>query len=303
MSRVVLPAAIALWAGATLLLSQLRWFARPRLHDRLRPYAAGGPDTAPTGLLSMESFREVLAPVARAVGTRVAGLFGVSEELALRLARIHAPLDATEFRLRQVGWATAGFGAGGLLALAIRPPAPLALVLTTTPPLLAFLLLEQQVAAASERRQHRLTLELPVVAEQLALLLSAGYSTGAALNRLASRGDPTSVCAQDLRVVCARIRHGLTEAEALREWAALVRVEALDRLVPVLALDRETADLGRLVSAEARVIRRDLHRRLVETMERRGQQVWIPVTVATLVPGVVFMAIPFTEALRVFSGS
>jgi tight adherence protein C len=82
-----------------------------------------------------------------------------------------------------------------------------------------------------------------------------------------------------------------------------MRVDALDRLVPVLALNREASDLGRLISAEARGIRRDLHRRLVETMERRSQQVWIPVTVATLVPGVVFMAIPFTEALRVFSGS
>jgi hypothetical protein len=35
-------------------------------------------------------------------------------------------------------------------------------------------------------------------------------------------------------------------------------------------------------------------------MERRGQQVWIPVTVATLLPGVVFIAIPFTSALAAF---
>jgi hypothetical protein len=30
--------------------------------------------------------------------------------------------------------------------------------------------------------------------------------------------------------------------------------------------------------------------------------VWIPVTVATLLPGVLFMAVPFIEALKVFSG-
>jgi hypothetical protein len=40
---------------------------------------------------------------------------------------------------------------------------------------------------------------------------------------------------------------------------------------------------------------------LIETVERRGQQVWIPVTVAALVPGVLFMAVPFIEALRLFS--
>jgi hypothetical protein len=31
--------------------------------------------------------------------------------------------------------------------------------------------------------------------------------------------------------------------------------------------------------------------------------VWVPVTVAALVPGVLFMAIPFIEALRLFSAT
>jgi Flp pilus assembly protein TadB len=302
MTRVVVPAAVVVWCGATLALSQLRWFARPRLVDRLRPYGpvrAGAGD----GVLSLESFRDVLGPMARAGGARLARLFGVSEELALRLQRVQSPLDVTAFRLRQVGWATASFGAGALLALAARPAGMVALALVAGPPLLAFLVLEQQVVAASQRRQQRLMLELPVVAEQLAMLLSAGYSLGAALNRLAARGDQSSACIQDLRAVCARVHHGLTDVDALREWARVMRVDALDRLVPVLALNREAADLGRLISAEARSIRRDLHRQLVETMERRSQQVWVPVTVATLVPGVVFMAIPFIEALRVFSGT
>ena len=99
-----------------------------------------------------------------------------------------------------------------------------------------------------------------------------------------------------------RIRQGLTEVDALREWAALAEVDALDRLVAVLALNREAGDLGRLIAEEARAIRRDVHRELIETIERRAQQVWIPVTVATLVPGVLFLAVPFIEALRLFSG-
>lgn len=303
MIRTLLPAALVAWCGATLLLSQLRWFARPRLVDRLRPYTGGPTSGAGGGLLSVESFREILGPMARAAGTWLARVFGVSEELSLRLQRIHSPLDVTEFRLRQIAWSAAAFGAGALVSLGLRPPGALALVLTIAPALAAFLVLEQQVAAASERRQRRVMLELPVVAEQLALLLSAGFSLGAALNRLATRGDPTAACIQDLRRVCVRVHHGLTEIDALREWARVARVDSLDRLVPVLALNREAADLGRLLSSEARAIRRDLHRQLVETMERRSQQVWVPVTVATLVPGVVFMAIPFIAALRVFSGS
>jgi hypothetical protein len=101
--------------------------------------------------------------------------------------------------------------------------------------------------------------------------------------------------------VLGRIRQGLSDIEALREWAALADVVAVDRLVPVLALNREASDLGSLISEEARAIRRDVQRELIETVERRGEQVWAPVTVATLLPGVIFMAIPFIEALRLFS--
>jgi tight adherence protein C len=131
--------------------------------------------------------------------------------------------------------------------------------------------------------------------------VGAGFSLGAALNRLAARG--TGACAQDLARVCGRIRQGLSEIDALREWAVTADVDALTRLVAVLALNREAGDLGRLVAEEARGIRRDVQRELIEQIERRAQQVWIPVTVATLVPGAVLLAVPFIEALRLFSST
>jgi Flp pilus assembly protein TadB len=300
--RIAVLAGFALWIGATLLLSELRWFARPSLAQRLRPYSPGGLAAGTgRGVLSTESFREVIGPLSRSLGERLAKVFGVSEELAVRLERIHSPLDVTAFRVRQVGRMTAAMGVAGLVVLAVRPPAVVGLFLLLGAPLLAFLVVEQQVAAASAAWQRRLFLELPVLAEQLAMLLSAGFSLGSALGRLSTRG--TGVCAADLRRVTGRIRQGLSEIEALREWAAVAKVGALDRLVPVLALNREASDLGRLISEEARGIRRDVQRELVETMERRSQSVWIPVTVATLVPGVIFLAIPFIEALRLFSGS
>jgi tight adherence protein C len=219
----------------------------------------------------------------------------------VRLERLHSPLDATAFRLRQVGWSLAGFGVGALLAAALRPPPVVGLFLVVAGPLLAFLVLEQRLASASDAWKRRLFLELPVVAEQLAMLLTSGYSLGAALNRLAARGH--GVAGRDLARVCGRIRQGLSEVDALREWAAVADVEALTRLMPVLALNREASDLGRLVSDEARSIRRDAHRLLIETIERRSQQVWIPVTVAALVPGILFLIVPFLEAMRLFSQS
>lgn len=300
--RLFVLSGLVMWVGATLVLSQVRWFSRPSLTARLQPYAPGGTvESVRTGLLSVESFRDVIGPLSRRLGERVARLFGVSEELALRLERIHSPLDVTAFRVRQLGWSVAAIGAGALAALALRPSPLVGLLFVLGAPALAFLVLEQQVAAKSQRWQRRLFLELPVLSEQLAMLLSAGYSLGAALNRLATRGR--GACAQDLRRITTRVRQGLTEVDALREWAAVAGVEPLNRLVPILALNREAADLGRLISDEARAIRKEVHRELVETMERRSQQVWIPVTVATLVPGVIFLSIPFIEALRLFSGS
>jgi pilus assembly protein TadC len=228
-------------------------------------------------------------------------MFGVSEELGVRLARVHSPLDPTAFRVRQVGWSAAAVGIAALAASTLGLPPVLSVLVLLGVPLLAFLVLEQQVASASSRWQRRIFLELPVVAEQLAMLLSAGFSLGSALNRLARRGK--GVCARDLTRVQGRIHQGLSEVAALREWAELAQVDALDRLVAVVTLNTDASDLGRLVSDEAKSIRRDVQRDLVQTMERRGQQVWVPVTVATLVPGVIFLAIPFVEALRLFAGS
>jgi hypothetical protein len=51
--------------------------------------------------------------------------------------------------------------------------------------------------------------------------------------------------------------------------AMVADVDALHRLVGVLALNRQSGDLGRLIGEEAWAIRRDVHRELIETIERR----------------------------------
>lgn len=300
MSRAFALIGLATFVGTALLLSEFRWFRRPTLIDRLSPYAPGPNRPARLGLWSVASFREVVAPLSNALGERLAALFGVSEELGVRLRRIHSPLDVTTFRVRQVGWATATFALGVLASAALGAPAPLAVLAVFGAPVLTFLLLEQQVAAASTAWQRRIFLELPVIAEQLGMLTSAGWSLGAALARIAVRGS--GACSADLERVIHRMRQGLSEVDALREWAELADVDELDRLVSVLALNREAADLGRLIADEARAIRREAQRELIETIERRNQQVWIPVTFAALVPGVLLMGVPFVDALRLFSG-
>ena len=299
MSRPAVLLSLAAFAGLTLLLSEFRWFRRVSLTDRLAPYAPGPPQVPRLGLLSVASFREVVAPFAQAVGEAVATAFGVREEAGTRLRRIHSPLDVSTFRARQLSWAAAMLVASALLSVALDTPTLLAVLAVLGAPILTFLVLEQQLAAASAAWQRRIFLELPVIAEQLGMLTSSGWSLGAALQRVAARGN--GACSADLGRVIQRIRQGLSEADALREWSDLADVEELTRLVAVLALNREAADLGRLITEEARSIRREAQRELIEAIEKRNQQVWIPVTVAALVPGVLLMGVPFVDALTLFS--
>lgn len=297
--RLLLLSGVVGWIGLTLLLAELRWFSRTPLAERLAPYVPGAWGTRRAGLLSVESFREAVAPIAQALGERVSSALGVTEPLERRLTRVHAVIDATGFRVRQLGWAHGVLGVAVLFTLAVRPPAILGVLLVLGGPMLAFLVLEQQVASRSDQWKRSLYLEMPVVAEQIGMLLGAGWSLFGAIDRVASRGE--GAVAQDLRRVVSRIRQGTTEVDALREWAALADVAAVDRLVAVLGLDRETTDLASLIAEEARAIRADVHRELVETMGTRSQKVWIPVTVATLLPGILFIAIPFIEAVRAFA--
>ena len=225
----------------------------PRLAERLLPFSPGGASQAKAGIFSVESLRDVLGPMAREVGDRLAHLFGVSEPLGLRLRRVHSDIDVTTFRIRQLALTGAAL-LGGVAIAAAGLPAPIALLVLVGAPLLVFLVVEQRLARASERWQRNLELELPVVSEQLAMLLKAGYSLGAALVRVSKRGH--GCAARDLAVVVNRIHQGLSETDALREWADVARVGAVDRLVGVLALHSESADLGRLVSVEARQARR-----------------------------------------------
>ncbi len=297
--RSVLVVGIVAALGAVLLLSELRWFRRPALIDRLAPYAPASTPRRRRARLSVGSFVDVVGPVARALGDGVSAALRIDDDAGTRLLRIHSPLDATGFRLRQLAAALLALVAGAAVAAVGSPPALVSLLLVAGSPVLTLLLYEQQLTAASNRWQRRTFLELPVIAEQLGMLLSAGYSLGAALNRLARRGD--GACSRDLARVCARVQYGATEVQALREWAELVRVDGVDRLVSVLALNHEAGDLGRLIAEEARSLRRDAHRELIETIERRAQLVWIPVTVAALLPGTFFLAIPFLEAMRLFT--
>jgi Flp pilus assembly protein TadB len=173
-------------------------------------------------------------------------------------------------------------------------------VLLLGAPVLVALLTERRLETEAAARGAIVSLELPVVAEQLGILLGSGLSLGAALDRIARRSD--GLVATELADVVREVRRGRTETEALRDWARLADSQCVDRLVSVLSLHRDASDLGALISTEARAIRDASHRALVESIEKRAQLVWVPVTVATLVPGLILIGVPFVRAMSAVAG-
>ena len=301
MTALVLAAICCAGVGAALVLDELPWFRHRSLVDRLRPYSAGAaPRRAAHGAGWLVAVQQVLVPVASDLGARLGRLLRIESDLDTRLVRAGDPPDAPAFRLRQVGCAVVGLGVAACVVVWRSPPGPVAIVLVVGGPVLGALAVEQRLTSRVEEQQRRRRAELPVVVEQLGMLLGAGYSVTAALSRLAGRGS--GVISRDLSIVVQRVRHGAAEQDALEEWAAMTGLDAVRRLVAVLALHSRAGDLGSLVAEEARNERAAAHRELLEVIERRAQLVWIPVTVATLVPGLIFLAVPFYAAMSKVTG-
>lgn len=298
MNAVQVLLLIVACAGLSLVLTDLRWFRQRGLSGRLRPY---GPPGRPTPGATDPSPKALLTALGGQVIERITRMLGVRDHLAVRLARTDLGITPSDFRSRQMLHFVVGLAGGGLAALWLQPPPVVAILLVAGVPLLAVLADEQRLSGRIARRKDRLQLELPVVAEQLGIFVDSGASLPSAIARVGQRGR--GVAAADLRRVAQRIRRGTSESTALREWADRVDLDAVRRLASVLSMHREATDLGRLISEEARSIRAESHRDLVERIERRGQLVWIPVTVATLVPGLLFLAVPFFSALTQVAGS
>jgi len=288
---------LLLWTGAGLLLSSVGVVRRPALTTRLRPYlVARLEDGACVG-------RRRLAPLGLVVGERLGRLLRSTEPLERRLRRAHHRLDPAAFRFRQFSHAVLGLALAGVvlaaLPIGLDPRVAGALVLLT--PLAVFGAHEHALAGADRRQTRQVGRELPVLAEQMAMLLASGRSVSAVIAQLGERGRGPG--AADLRRVTRRIQQGVDERDALREWSELRPTPGVRHLVSVLTLSREATDLDRLVDQEATTIRADAHCELLAELERRAQQVWVPVTVATLLPGSLLLLVPFLDALRLFAGA
>ena len=289
-------------SGVLLLLTYAPPMRPVRLADRLAPYVHDTPP--PSRLLGTATEPGLLSAVRRVFGPTLAdGARFVDRVLGGRVA-VRRRLDALggtgsveDFRVEQVVWGALGLlGAalvsvlGSALAASVNV---LSVVLLCVAGLVGGVLgrdwwLTQQV----QRREELLLAEFPVIAELLALAVTAGESPTAAIARVTrlSGGE----LARELGAALGRARAGVPLVEALQQVADRTSLDVLARLVDgvVVAVERGTP-LAEVLRAQAADVREAGKRRLLEAGGRKEIQMMVPV---------VFLVLPVTVLFALFPG-
>lgn len=275
------------------------WSAsRPSVLQRVAPYV--GTHHRTSRLLyrppATSTWARLAGPISKDAARVLNRLGSTNASIAKRLDLIGSASGVDTFRLEQLLWATASLGAGLVLAI------PLTLAGRTEPVAAALgvalagvcgaLGRDRRLTHAVALRQRRIAMELPTVAELLALAVSAGESPVAALDRVAqtTHGD----LAREITRTLADVRAGDGITTALDALARRVDLVPLTRFADgvSVAIERGSplAEVLRAQAADARdAAKRDL-------MEAGGKK-----EIAMLVP-VVFLVLPLTVLFALFPG-
>jgi tight adherence protein C len=270
--------------------------------DRLAPYVHDTP--APSRLLGTATQPGLLTAVRRVFGPAVGDgarlvdrMLGGRAAVRRRLEALGVDATVEDFRVEQVVWGALGLLGAALLAAAGSVAAGGVNVLSAGLVCLAGLLggvlgrdwwLTQQV----QQREQLLLAEFPVVAELLALAVTAGESPTAAIARITrlSGGE----LARELGAALGRARAGVPLVDALQQVADRTSLDALARFIDglLVAIERGTP-LAEVLRAQAADVREAGKRRLLEAGGRKE--------IAMMVP-VVFLVLPVTVLFALFPG-
>ena len=288
--------------GLVLVLRYAPPFRSVRLVDRLAPYVHDTPP--PSRLLGTATEPGLLTAVRRVFGPAVSDGARVVDRMLGGRAAVRRRLDALatdttveDFRVEQVIWGGLGLAAGALVATVGSIAAGSLNVLSGGLLCVAGLVggilgrdwwLTQQV----QKREELLLAEFPVVAELLALAVTAGESPAAAIARVTrlSGGE----LARELGAALGRARAGVPLVDALQQVADRTSLDPLARFIDglLVAIERGTP-LAEVLRAQAADVREAGKRRLLEAGGRKE--------IAMMVP-VVFLVLPVTVLFALFPG-
>lgn len=304
MTNAVLGALLgaAMATGLVMVSSRLMATRRPTLESRVVPYIRDVPTVSVSGSPQPVSDRPssalmaLVSPALRKGADRLERVLGGRESIRRRLERAGSPMTVEQFRVSQVVWGLAGFGAAmavGVLGPAREPGRALPWLLVCIGCGVAAILardglLTRQVTA----REQRILAEFPVVADLLALAVAAGEGPVAALGRVVS--SSRGALPDELAVVLAESRTGTPIATALDSLASRTGLAVVSRFAEgfAVAIERGTP-LVDVLTAQTADVREAAKRSLIETGARKE--------IAMMVP-VVFLIMPVTLLFAFFPG-
>jgi tight adherence protein C len=288
--------------GLVLVLRYAPPFRSVRLVDRLAPYVHDTPP--PSRLLGTATEPGLLTAVRRVFGPAVSDGARLVDRVVGGRAGVRRRLDALangttveDFRVEQVIWGGLGLAGSALVTTVASIAAGSLNVLSGGLLCVAGLLggilgrdwwLTQQV----QKREELLLAEFPVVAELLALAVTAGESPTAAIARVTrlSGGE----LARELGAALGRARAGVPLVEALQQVADRTSLDPLARFIDglLVAIERGTP-LAEVLRAQAADVREAGKRRLLEAGGRKEIGMMVPV---------VFLVLPVTVLFALFPG-
>lgn len=149
-----------------------------------------------------------------------------------------------------------------------------------------------------QRKMEAIRGTLAQFVEQLSAFVASGLSFSAAVDRFSRLGfGPWQEFAKQMSI---EMRRGSNPGTVLEELLRQNNIRDLDQFPRLLSKHYASPELPELIDEQSRWLRLNQQFDLTATLEKRAQSVWIPVTVAALVPGIIFVLIPFIGALRTF---
>jgi tight adherence protein C len=230
------------------------------------------------------------------LGRSLGGALGGSPSVVRRQLRAGQAADVDRFRAEQVLLGmlggVVGLVATGLLAVAQRRfPVPLLGGMVVCGVLAGIIGRDYALSRAADRREARMVVEFPTVAELLALAVSAGEGAVGALERVCrlSQGE----LADELRRCLADARAGANLPTALQGLADRTGLLSLSRFVDgiIVAVERGTP-LADVLRAQAQDVREDGRRTLMEQGGRKEILMMVPIVFLTLPVTVLFAVYP-----------
>jgi tight adherence protein C len=293
---------LAAGLGGWLMVSRVPWRRTPTLDQRLAPYLRGiNPDrlsrvAARAHRSPLDIVERVLGPFMVDAVRWVERISGGSGTVRRRLDQLGGRRSIDQFRAEQVLWgvlgAAAGAAIGGLTVIGRGFSVVPVVGLVVIGMLLGVLGRDQLLSYQVRRREHRIMIEFPAVAELLALAVGAGEGPVGALDRVARtcRGELSA----ELRRTVADVRTGMPLIDALSGLANRTTLPSLARFVDgfAVAVDRGTP-LAEVLRAQAQDVRELTRRQLIETGGRREIGMMVPV---------VFLVLPVTVLFAVYPG-